>query len=225
MTIQNTIKCVIFDCDGVLIDSELISARILIEELANIGVHYDHEYVHRNFLGRSWVKVAAEVRYAHQIDLDDAFESNYRIKLLKAFETELSAMHGVKSVIEDLKISCCVATSSSPRRAARSLTIAGLQAYFGDKVFTASEVANGKPAPDLFQHAAAKMGVKPENCLVIEDSLPGVQAALAAEMTVLRFMGGSHLLGRMQESKTEWPDVEHFDKWENFFSIAPDLKK
>ncbi len=225
MTIPETINSVIFDCDGVLIDSELISARILIEELANIGVHYDRDYVHRNFLGRSWVKVAAEVRYAHQIDLDDAFESNYRVKLLTAFETELAAMQGVKSVIEDLNAKSCVATSSSPRRAARSLTIAGLKPLFGDKVFTASEVANGKPAPDLFFYAASKMGAKPENCLVIEDSIPGVQAAQAANMTVLRFMGGSHLKGMMQESESERPDVMHFDKWEKFFSIAPDLKK
>ena len=218
------IQCVIFDCDGVLIDSELLSARILIEELANIGVNYDRDYVHRNFLGRSWVKVAAEVRDAHQIDLDDAFESNYRQKLLKVFETELASVQGIEDVLKNLNVKSCVATSSSPRRVARSLSIAKLKGFFGENIFTASEVENGKPAPDLFLHAAKNMGVEPANCLVIEDSTPGVQAAIAARMNILRFMGGSHLNGHMKDSQIEWPDVQHFDKWKNFFSIAPNLK-
>lgn len=220
---MSSIKCIIFDCDGVLVDSEPISAEILIEELASVGVHVDHAYVQHHFLGRSWVKIAAEMRSAHNLDLDDAFEAKYRERLLSAFETELNATEGIGAILQQINVPICVATSSSPRRAARSLEIVGLSSFFEDCVFTASEVKKGKPAPDLFLHAAHKMQVAPENCLVVEDSLPGLKAAKAAGMECVRYMGGSHLKGQLQASQIVMPHIAHFDKWENFFSIAPDL--
>jgi HAD superfamily hydrolase (TIGR01509 family) len=220
---------VIFDCDGVLIDSELISARVLIAHLACVGVIVDMAYVRAHFLGRSFPKVAARVREDCGFALPDDFESAYRATLLTAFEAGLKPMPGIAAVLADLRVACCVATSSSPVRARRSLELTGLLAHFDGRIFTASEVANGKPAPDLFLHAARQMGVQPENCLVIEDSAPGIAAALAAKMRILHFTGGSHLKNSaplpQEAAHGEAHKIETFDNWAEFFNIVPELRQ
>jgi HAD superfamily hydrolase (TIGR01509 family) len=177
------------------------------------------------FLGRSFPKVAAEVRAFYGVLLPDDFETSYRATLLKAFETELKAMPGIKNVLSQLASKSCIATSSSPPRARRSLELTGLLPFFDRRLFTASEVANGKPAPDLFLHAAKQIGVAPENCLVIEDSLPGIKAAMAANMRVLHFVGGSHLKDIGVLPGTELLNVHAFDNWAKFFDIEPQLLK
>ena len=186
---------VIFDCDGVLIDSEVISARQLIEELKAYGVEMDMAFVSRHFLGRSYPVVLKEVRERWGVALPDRFEADYRARLLAAFERELQVMPGAAAAIRALRRPYCLATSSSPERLRRSLEITGLADLFVGRTFTASEVRRGKPAPDLFLHAAAAMGADPAACVVIEDSLNGVRAGLAAGMQVWRFTGGSHLKG------------------------------
>ncbi len=186
---------ILFDCDGVLIDSEVISARMLIAELRGYGVEMDMGFVSRHFLGRSYPAVLAEVRSRWGVALPDSFEAEYRARLLAAFERELTVMPGVAQMIQDLRMPYCLATSSSPERLRHSLAVTQLAPLFEGCSFTASEVARGKPAPDLFLHAAAHMGVDPGACIVIEDSLNGVRAGLAAGMTVWRFTGGSHLTG------------------------------
>ena len=190
-----TTDLIIFDCDGVLIDSEVISARMLIAELKGYGVEMDMAFVSRNFLGRSYPVVLKEVRERWGVALPDRFEADYRARLLSAFERELTVMPGAVEVIGALGLPYCLATSSSPERLARSLEITGLAPLFEGVCFTASEVARGKPAPDLFLHAARRMGAAPSSCLVIEDSLNGLRAGLAAGMEVWRFIGGSHLAG------------------------------
>lgn len=189
------IDLIIFDCDGVLIDSELISARMLIAELRGYGVEMDMPFVSRHFLGRSYPVVLKEVRERWGVALPDRFETDYRARLLAAFEKGLEPMAGVVDVIASLRVPYCLATSSSPARLHRSLEITGLAQLFEGRCFTASEVERGKPAPDLFLYAAEKMGFKPSGCVVIEDSLNGVHAGLAAGMQVWRFTGGSHLAG------------------------------
>lgn len=186
---------IIFDCDGVLIDSEVISARMLISELKGYGVDMDMAFVSRHFLGRSYPVVLREVRERWGVALPDRFEADYRARLLAAFQRELTVMPGAAATVRALGLPYCLATSSSPERLATSLEITGLAALFAGVCFTASEVARGKPAPDLFLHAAARMGARPARCLVIEDSLNGVRAGLAAGMEVWRFTGGSHLAG------------------------------
>jgi HAD superfamily hydrolase (TIGR01509 family) len=189
------IDLVIFDCDGVLIDSEVISAHMLIAVLADHGVAVDMAYVSRNFLGRSYPTVLREVRTTFGVILPDRFEADYRARLLAAFRRDLRIMPGVADAITGLNIPYCLATSSSPERLMQSLQITGLHAAFAGRAFTASEVAHGKPAPDLFLLAAARMNTPPARCLVIEDSLTGIRAGLAAGMTVWRFTGGSHMKG------------------------------
>jgi HAD superfamily hydrolase (TIGR01509 family) len=216
---------VIFDCDGVLIDSEIISAQMLIDELALLGVNIDLAYVARNFLGRSYPTVMETIRQEFQLTLPPEFEEQYRARLLTSFERDLKIMPDVAGVVAALKIPFCIATSSSPIRAAKSLQLVGLGHLAGPQLFTASMVRKGKPAPDLFLHAAAQMDADPARCLVIEDSLTGIRAARAAGMTVWRFTGGSHLAGRaLDEPEDARPDFR-FASFASFYDIAPELQR
>ena len=219
------IDLVIFDCDGVLIDSEIISARMLIAELAQLGVHIDLDYVARNFLGRSYPTVMAQIRREFGLDLPADFEDQYRERLLDGFRRDLKVMPGVSQVLASLAVPFCVATSSSPRRAEMSLTLTGLRAVIGPHLFTASQVARGKPAPDLFLFAAAQMGAEPSRTLVIEDSLTGVSAAVAAGMQVWRFTGGSHFAGRiLTTAEDDARPHRQFDAFADFFHSAAHLE-
>ena len=213
------VRLVIFDCDGVLIDSEVISASVLIEEAAAVGITLTRDHVRDHFLGRSFPTVAATIRAEFGAVLPEDFEARYRASLLSRFETGLRLTPGVTDVLARLKVARCVATSSSPPRLARSLAISGLDAWFPHR-FTASEVARGKPAPDLFLHAAARMGVAPAACLVIEDSRPGIEAAQAAGMRAALYSGGSHMGGKGFDTG---PDVVPFDDWARFADLWPDL--
>lgn len=220
------VDLVIFDCDGVLIDSEIISARMLVQELARLGVVIDLAYVARHFLGRSYPTVMDTIRREFGLDLAPSFEEAYREELLAAFRRELTVMPGVTDVLDALAVPWCVATSSSPRRAEMSLELAGLRDRVGDRLFTASQVANGKPAPDLFLFAAARMGFQPGRALVIEDSLTGLRAAQAAGMQVWQFTGGSHF--RVPGSSATDPDpppARRFDDFADFFQTAPALQR
>lgn len=225
MTRYAQTELVIFDCDGVLIDSEVISARMLIAELADYGVALDMAFVSRYFLGRSYPAVLAEVRTRFGITLPDQFEADYRARLLAAFQRDLKVMPGVQGCIAQLALPFCLATSSSPERVRQSLALTGLAPLFGDRVYTASRVARGKPAPDLFLFAAAEMGTSPQRCIVIEDSLNGVTAGLAAGMEVWRFTGGSHLKGLDLTAPPEARAHREFGSFAEFFIPCPELQR
>ncbi|WP_151720413.1 HAD family hydrolase [Gemmobacter serpentinus] len=215
---------VIFDCDGVLIDSEIISLSMLIHELQLRGVMVDLDYVSRNFLGRSYPTVMQKIRNEFGLDLPPAFEMHYRARLLAAFETDLKVMPGVRAALDGLALPRCVATSSSPGRAEASLRLTGLDDLIGPRLFTASMVPNGKPAPDLFLHAAQVCGADPARCLVIEDSLTGIRAGLAAGMTVWRFTGGSHMAGRSLTQPEDATPHLVFDDFAGFLDLHPDFR-
>jgi HAD superfamily hydrolase (TIGR01509 family) len=184
---------IIFDCDGVLVDSEMLSARILTSMMKEAGFEISSEIFRSDFLGRSFASAAerAHARFGRPLPSD--FESDYRKRLFLEMEHELRPMPDVVAVLESLKCPYCLATSSSPQRLAVSLRSTGLAPFFADRCFTASEVKRGKPAPDLFLHAAAKLGIPPDACVVIEDSELGVRAALSAGMRAWHFAGGSHV--------------------------------
>lgn len=207
------IKLVIFDCDGVIADSEAISADVLLDQLAELGLVLTTTDVRRNFLGRSFATVAQIIRDYHSLPLPDDFESEYRRRLLVRFETELKPTPGFIETFRNLKHPSCVATSSSPPRVKKSLQLLGIDEDFGTNVFTSSQVSRGKPAPDLFLFAAEKMGVLPSEVLVIEDSLPGIAAAKQAKMHVLGFRGGAHL---QNVPNFNPPDIRSFDNWAEF---------
>ena len=194
---------IIFDCDGVIADSEVLSAEVLIDQLARLDIAVTPADVRRDFLGRSFPTVAASIRDRFAVSLPADFEASYRARLLARFETDLHETPGFAAMLAGLRLPVCVATSSSPPRVARTLAILGLTARFGPHVFTASQVARGKPAPDLFLFAARQMGTDPARALVIEDSQPGLEAARAAGMRVLHYTGGAHL------ADLPPPDVAH----------------
>ncbi|WP_068115618.1 HAD family hydrolase [Tropicimonas marinistellae] len=221
---MDSFELVIFDCDGVLIDSEVISAQMLIAELAEYGVAVDRAYVAKHFLGRSYPVVLSQIQADFGIVLPAGFEADYRARLLAAFDADLQVMPGVTETIDRLRVPYCLATSSSPKRLDHTLRIVGLDARFQGRTTTASEVAHGKPAPDLFLRAAEKSGTPPARCLVIEDSVAGIRAALSAGMTVWHFTGGSHLTGLDLPSDPEVRPHRTIETYAEFFDPAPELK-
>ncbi len=187
------ITAVIFDCDGVLVDSEMLSAGVLQDMMAEIGMPMSDEIFRDVFLGRSFANATARAETVLGIELPSSFESQYRDRLFAALSESLRPMAGVVEVLSSMRVPFCLATSSTPRRLALSLKVTGLGQFFEDNKFTASEVQHGKPAPDLCFYAAEKMNVSQKTCLVIEDSEMGILAAKAAGMEVWHFAGGSHV--------------------------------
>lgn len=201
---------VIFDCDGVLIDSEVISTRTLIETLASHGLPVDLDYVRSTYLGRSVATVKADFRRLTGRDLAEGFEAELLARLLSAYRRDLKIVEGVRDLLDGLPLPFCMATSSGTERARLSLEVVGLLPAFEGRTFCASMVERGKPAPDLFLLAARTLGAAPERCLVIEDSTVGVQSARNAGMTVWRFVGGSHLRGLPETELDVGADVRVF---------------
>lgn len=190
---KQAITHVIFDCDGVLVDSEGLSAGVLKGMMAEIGLPITDEIFRTDFLGRSFANAAARVLQRFGRPMPDDFQMRYRERLLTHMRERLKPMDGVFAVLGSMAVPYCLATSSSPQRLAVSLQVTGLAPYFAGRCSTASEVTNGKPAPDLFLLAAARMSADPHHCLVLEDSEMGVLAARAAGMQVWHFCGGVHV--------------------------------
>lgn len=188
----STIELVIFDCDGVLVDSEPLSVRILLQTLAGLGVTLDSAQAYEAFLGRSLASTCAILQRDYGVDVDEAALERMRQHLHAAIESELQPIPGIADTLAALDRPVCVASSSQEERIRLSLQVTGLAGFFGDRVFSATMVTHGKPAPDLFLYAARQMHADPQRCMVVEDSPAGVRAALAAGMRVLAFAGGSH---------------------------------
>ncbi|WP_339721691.1 HAD family hydrolase [uncultured Paraglaciecola sp.] len=219
----NPIELIIFDCDGVLVDSEILSKQTLLKMLNDLGANVSDEYFYTHFLGYNFEHVTAKVLADFSLVLTDEFRFAYRDALLAVFTTELKPTVKLDSMLEKLSVKSCVATSSSPAKVGHALQATALNEYFSGNVFTASEVKNGKPAPDLFLHAANKMGVAAEHCLVIEDSQAGIQGAKAANMRVIRYAGASHLIHHSYHDDvhtiTHWDQLNHL-----LFEIDSDQK-
>ena len=183
---------VIFDCDGVLVDSEPLSLATLTAGLNRIGVPIDLDTVRNRFAGTSMVSIMGHIERDYGIPAPEGFVDVVKAETLATFDRELKAMHGVAAAIRGLGMPVCVASSSDPVRLRHSLALTGLLDLFSGNVFSSAQVARGKPFPDLFLFAAEQMGTAPASCLVIEDSVPGVTAAVAAGMRVVGFTGGGH---------------------------------
>ena len=217
------IRLVIFDFDGVVVDSEVISARMLVAELAQHGVQIDLPYVAQHFLGRSYPVVLAQVRKEFGITLPEGFEIDYRRRLFEAFHADLTVMPGFTDMLARLDVPYALATSSSAPRVAQSMQIAGIAPLFEGRITTAEEVTHGKPAPDLPLMAARKARVAPQQCLLIEDSLAGLRAGRAAGMTVWHFTGGSHFQGITPPSAPDATPDQSFARMQDLPALAPAL--
>jgi len=186
---------IIFDCDGVLVDSEVLSCRCLSEVLAGYGIDLDLDQALDLFLGRSMTAVRDHYE-AHGRLIPEQFSTELSAGVRAAFLSALCPIEGVSSVLEGLQIPHCVASSSDFDRVSFSLSLTGLAPHFERRLYTSQMVERGKPAPDLFLYAADRMQADPGRTLVIEDSVSGVMAAKAAGMTVWGFIGGSHYQSR-----------------------------
>jgi HAD superfamily hydrolase (TIGR01509 family) len=183
---------VIFDCDGVLVDSEPLSIAVLIDMLGRMGVEMDEEEACERFLGRSLSTVTGTLKNEFGLSVGRDFLDHMRLDLYDRFSRDLKAIAGVGEALDGLTGRRCVASSSQLERIRLSLGLTGLLDKLEPHIFSATMVQNGKPAPDLFLYAASQMQVRPQDCIVIEDSPAGVSAAKAAGMAVFAFTGGSH---------------------------------
>jgi HAD superfamily hydrolase (TIGR01509 family) len=186
---------VIFDCDGVLVDSETISASTLAENLSRIGFPVDLDYVNKHYLGRSFDVIKADYARRTGRHLPQGFADAWYYDLYAAFRRDLKPIPGAADILARLTIPKCVASSSAPARLALSLEVTDLASLCEPHVFDATMVRRGKPAPDLFLYCASRMGADPARTLVVEDSITGIAAAVAAGMTAWAFVGGSHYAG------------------------------
>jgi beta-phosphoglucomutase-like phosphatase (HAD superfamily) len=190
--IANRFKLVIFDCDGVLVDSEPIINQAHASVLTACGYSItEHDLVER-FCGMSDPEMLAVIERDWGRALPASYGERVGVIIENGFGRSLTAIQGVVEVLDWLRLPVCVASSSTPEQIRRKLKLTGLLRAFGEKLFSATMVARGKPAPDLFLYAAQQMTTVPERCLVVEDSPVGIDAALAAGMTAIGFYGGSH---------------------------------
>lgn len=180
----------IFDCDGVLIDSERLAVRIDVQLLHELGWPLTEAEVIERFVGRSdrETRLAIEAHLGRELPAgwDERVERLYR----DAFAAELAPVSGVLEALERISLPSCIASSGTHEHLRYTLELTGLYGRFQGRIFSAEDVAAGKPAPDLFLHAADQMGAEPPRCVVVEDSRAGVEAARAAGMRVLAFAGG-----------------------------------
>jgi len=188
----SSLDLVIFDCDGVLVDSEVISCQAHADVLSRCGYPITAEQVFDRFLGRSSKQARLEIEAELGHSLPDDFNAQLQDRLFAAFARDLRIVRGIGEALDAIDRPVCVASSGSHQRMRVSLGATGLYDRLAPHIFSASQVENGKPAPDLFLFAAAQMKARPGACVVVEDSLAGIRAAVAAGMTVLGFHGGSH---------------------------------
>ena len=184
---------VVFDCDGVLVDTERLTVVVEARVLGELGWPMTPDEVVDRWMGKSSQAQLADLTEHLGADRAREFDDRTTAELHEAFERELTAVEGVEPLVDALGragVATCVASSGTHDRMRRTLGVTGLHARFDGRIFSATEVEHGKPAPDLFLHAAAAMGVEPSACAVLEDSVYGVQAGVAAGMTVYGFAGG-----------------------------------
>jgi HAD superfamily hydrolase (TIGR01509 family) len=180
-------EAVIFDCDGVLVDTELVGNAVLAELITELGIATTREQAIETYMGRSMASCLAmlEERLGHPPPED--FAERYRVGTEAAWRRELRPVPGIEAALDRIGLPSCVASSGGHERIRLTLGLTGLLPRFEGRIFSATEVEHGKPAPDLFLHAAERMGFDPSSTAVVEDTVPGVTAASAAGMRALAF--------------------------------------
>lgn len=184
------VKCIIFDCDGVLVDTEKIGNGILLEMAAEHGFEMKLEDAYRDFNGRNLKECFLHIENAIAKKLPDSFENEYREKSFEAFKTQVKPMEGIVTFLNKLKIPYCVASSGPLDKIRLNLEVAGLLDKFENKIFSSYEIHSWKPEPGIFLHAAKEMGFIVEDCIVIEDSKAGVIAGIRGGFKVYGFANG-----------------------------------
>ena len=210
---ERPVSLLIFDCDGVLVDSEPLACRIGADTLTDHGFAITYEEF-LGYVGRSARDIHAMMETRFGRPVPETIRAASRARLFAAFRAELRAIEGIAAVIDALDVPACVASSSDLERLALALGVTGLAPLFGPRVFSATEVARGKPAPDLFLLAAERCGARPDECLVVEDSPAGIVAAVAAGMCPIGFTGGGHCRPDHGDRLTAAGAVAVFDRFD-----------
>lgn len=180
-------KCIIFDCDGVLVDSEPISIQVLVDIANSYGTNIDLAYGMKHFKGSFFESCKNKISRLTEEEIPDTLEEEYRLKSFEAFKANMKPVEGIKDVIDNLTIPFCVASSGPENKIKLNLELSGLLPYFESKIFSCYTIQKWKPDPAVFLWAAETMGFKPHECLIIEDSLSGVQAAKNGGFDVFGF--------------------------------------
>jgi HAD superfamily hydrolase (TIGR01509 family) len=180
-------ELVIFDCDGVLVDSEPVAIRTLGQMLREVGLDLTHEQIFQSFVGYSLPHCLRIIEAMLGRPPPENFLRDLQARTFAAFETELRAMPGIEDALDRLRVPFCVASSGDHEKMNTTLGLTGLLPRFAGRIFSVTQVARGKPAPDVYLLAAQTLGVQPSACVVVEDTPPGVQAGVAAGMTVFGF--------------------------------------
>ena len=180
-------KCVIFDCDGVLVDSEPISNSVLVDMANEHGANINLEYAYKHFKGSFLYSCIKKIENIVPNSLPKTFETEYRQRSYEAFKEQVQPVDGIKDVLDNLSIPFCVASSGPVEKIKLNLSLIGLLDKFEDKIFSCYDIQKWKPDPAVFLWAAEAMGFKPSECVVIEDSLSGVSAANNGGLDVFGF--------------------------------------
>jgi HAD superfamily hydrolase (TIGR01509 family) len=183
-------ELVIFDCDGVLVDSERLAVKVDVVLLRELGWPLSETEVIDRFVGRSDRDTQAAIEAHLGRRLPAGWQDTLTARYHEAFAAELTPVAGVVGALDRITLPTCIASSGTHEHLRYTLSLTGLYERFAGRIFSAQDVSRGKPAPDLFLHAAASMSAEPAACVVVEDSRPGVEAARAAGMRVLAFAGG-----------------------------------
>ncbi|MHC5748601.1 MAG: HAD family hydrolase [Nostoc sp.] len=196
---KNRFKLVIFDCDGVLVDSEPIINRIFAETLTEAGFPITYAEVTQKFIGKSLKTCLEIIEASYKKPLPKNFVELCKEREITPLQQELQPVSGITEILEQITLPKCVASNSSHRHIQMVLKLTGLLDKFDGKLYSANDVSRPKPFPDVYLYAAEQMNTNPEDCAVIEDSVPGVQAAYAAGMTVFGYAHQSDACGGLRQ--------------------------
>lgn len=206
-----TFSAIIWDCDGVLIDSEVIACGVMLDRFAALGYQMTLEDFIIRFMGKNFRRICAEISDETGIDLSGFDEQAYKAEQYAAFEKFLKPTVGVQAFLNSCSVPIAVASGSELARLHLTLDVTELRHFFGAHIYSADMVPNGKPAPDIFLHAAKRLNTPPEKCLVIEDGIHGIHGAKAAGMEVWAYLGGSHMTQRARAAVLAAGPDRHFD--------------
>ena len=208
---MKNVKCIIFDCDGILVDSETIANQVLLSMSAPFGLKMTMEEAVKNFNGRRLKNIFEQIEKLTDKKLPDSFETDFRKQTFEAFKTDLKAVKGVRKFIENLSVPYCVASSGPVEKITFNLTTTELIQNFENRIFSSYEINSWKPDPDIFIHACNQMGFKKEECIVIEDSVAGVIAGVKGGFKVFALANENNAQDLRDEGATVFYNYEELE--------------
>ncbi len=206
-------KCIIFDCDGVLVDSETIGNMVFVDMANALGANINLDYALKHFKGSFLKDCIDHISKLIDTDIPETFEADYHKHSFEAFKTSIKPIEGVKELLSNLLISFCVASSGPENKIRLNLDITGLLPFFEGNIFSCYTIQKWKPEPDIFLWAAKTMGFKPNECLVIEDSVSGVRAAKTGGFDVFGYTEHDY------NNELEQEATKTFDSMDRLFMI------